>query len=357
MHRLTITICLLLCLSCSGKKQSPPPTVSVKAVKTIKKDVPLYLDAVGHVDPLLKVNITSRVRGELIGVYFNQGDLVKENELLFTIDPRTYQANFDAAEAALDATASRLKIAREKVARFTNLTKEEYFSQLDFDQLNADVETLEAQYNENKAMVDSASINLDYCWIYSPIEGRTGILQLDPGNLVKDDETQVLITVNQMKPIFVTFSIPERELPKIQYYLGQNDIETLVYFEEPAITCTGYIEMIDNMVDKNTGMVKIRSLFANNEEALWPGEFVRTRLILTTLKNSLIIPYEAIDITTKGTFVYVIKADNTVDLREVKLGPRENDHVVITSGLEEGEKVVTEGQLNLTPGTSVEIKE
>lgn len=355
--RAIILILSLLCLSCSHKKESPPPKVSVRAVQVEKKDVPLYLDAVGHVDPLLKVNITSRVKGELIGVYFNQGDYVKENDLLFTIDPRSYQANYDAAQGALDASFSKLKIAREKVERFSSLTKAEYFSQLDFDQLNADVETLQAQYNENKAILDNASINLDYCWIYSPLEGRTGILQLDPGNLVKDDETQVLVSINQMKPIFVTFSIPERELPKIQYYLDQNDIETIVYFEEPAKTCTGYIEMIDNMVDKNTGMVKIRSLFANNDEALWPGEFVRTRLILTTLKNCLIIPYEAIDITTKGTFVYVIKDDNTVDLREVKLGPRENDHVVVASGLEEGEKIVTEGQLNLAPGTSVVIRE
>ncbi len=349
---------ILLCSSCSKEKPEAPSPIPVKVQKVEPRDAPIFIDTIGHVDPVVKVEITSRVKGELTGVYFKQGDFVSKGDLLFTIDPRPFQATLDRAKASLEQNLASLKFAEEKVMRYASLTKEEYFSQIDFDQFQTDVETFSALVKQNQADVDQASVNLEYTWIYSPLDGRTGILKLDQGNLVRDDERQILISVNQITPIFVTFAVPERDLPNIQEYQKEGKLQTLVAFEDfSEKSFCGCLEIIDNMVEQQTGMVKLRALFANKNEDLWPGQFVKTRLILTTLKNSIVIPNQAVDITTTGTFVYVVKDDKTVEQRKVKTGQREMNDIIILDGLKAGETIVTEGLINLYPGASVVVRE
>lgn len=354
---LIFTLLLFSFSSCSKKQTPAPHAFPVNAAKVIKKDAPLYIDTIGHVEPIITVKIKSRVKGQITGVYFKEGDVVKKGDLLFSIDPLLFQANLDKNKAILLENLASLKIAEEKVRRYTVLTKEEYFSQLDFDQLKSDAERLSAVIKENQADIDSAEINLDYCWIYSPLNGRTGILKIDLGNWVKDDESQTLVTVNQMSPIYVTFSIPENELARLQKFRPKGEVKVRVSFDSLAKDYVeGDLEMLDNTVDEKTGMIALRATFANKTEELWPGQFVRTRLILTISKDALIIPYQAIDITTTGTFVFVVKEDKTVEMRSVKLGQREDEDVIVLEGLKEGETVVTEGLLNLYPGALVNIK-
>jgi membrane fusion protein, multidrug efflux system len=351
-----LILCVLLLFSCEKKSSTQAPEIPVKVTSVIKKDAPLYVDTIGHVEPIITVNIVSRVRGELTGVYFKEGDWIKKGDLLFTIDPRDHQATLDKANAVKEETLARLKFAEEKLVRYSGLTKEEYFSQIDYDQFKTDAATLSATVKENQADIDYAAINLDYCWLYSPLEGRTGILQITLGNMLKDDESQTLVTVNQMKPIYVTFSVPERELPHIRKYHTQKPLETRVSFESLSQNfITGSLEMLDNEVDTKTGMVKLRATFTNDKEELWPGQFVRTRLILTIAKDSLLIPTQAVDITVNGKFVYVLKEDGTVDMRPVTLGQQQDDNIIVLNGLKEGETIVTEGLFNLFPGAKVKI--
>lgn len=347
----------LLLFACSEKKPTPPPPpIPVKTIDVVKKEAPLYIDAIGHVEPMISVNIVSRVKGELTGVYFKEGETVKKGDLLFTVDPRDYQTSLDKAKAGLEQNLASLRFAQEKVTRYTNLTKEEYFSQIDFDQFKTDTETLQAAAKQNKADIDYAELQLSYCWIYSPLDGRTGILQIDQGNMLKEDESQTLVTVNQMAPIYTTLSIPEKELPRLWQYKSEGKFEVRASYGDFTHYFTGYLEMVDNTVDMKTGMVKLRAVFANTHEELWPGQFVRTRVILTVLKDSIVIPYAAIDMTSKGIYVYVVKKDKTVEMRAVKLGQREEEEVIILEGLSEGETIVTEGLFNLYPGAAIEVK-
>jgi len=353
-----LLLIILLLASCAKEKTVPPPPPSPIHAATVEvKDVPLFLDTIGHVEPMATVNINSRVKGQIVGVYFKEGDFVKKGDLLFAIDPRIFQANLDKAKATLLQNIATAEIAQEKVTRYTSLTKDEYFSQLDYDQLKSNVDQLNAVIKQNQADIDLAAINLDYCWIYSPIDGRSGILQIQEGNWVKDDESQTLVVVSQISPIYVTFSIPENALHQVKEYCQQSLLQTRASFNDLAKNYfQGELEMVDNMVDQNTGMVKLRSTFPNKQEELWPGQFVRTRLILTTRPKSVIIPYQAVSITTTGTYVFIVKEDRTIEMRAVKLGQREDENVIVLDGLQGGETIATDGLVNLYPGVTVSIK-
>ncbi len=359
MKRVLIYFLVLLSLtSCHRKKKKiPPPVFPVTISEVVQKDSPIYIDTIGHVDPIVTVNVVSRVKGEITNVYFTEGQTVKEGDLLFAIDPRTFQATLDKEVATLAATTSRYQFAREKVLRYSGLTEEDFYSQVNFDSLTTDMKTFEAVMQQNQADIDDAKINLDYCWIYSPLNGRTGILQVDRGNVLKADESQTLVVINQMKPIYVTFSVPERDLVRIRKYAKKNDLTTIAAFEDfHKDAFTGKLQMIDNQVNEKTGMVDIRSIFENEDEGLWPHQFVRTRLILYVMKDALVIPYQAINMTMEGPQVFVVKQDQTVDMRKVELGERENGDVIILKGLQKGEKIVTEGLQNLFPNAHVSIK-
>lgn len=358
-----ILILLMLFSGCGrNKKEAPPPPIfAVRVAVAAAKDVPIFVEGLGHVDPITSIDVRSRIEGELTGVYFVQGQEVKKGDLLFTIDPKPYEAALRQAQGALEQSMADLSIAEEKVRRYRGLVKEEYFSQIDYETLQATSASDAGLVQENQAQVDSAAINLDYCWIYAPIDGRTGILQIDYGNLVSADGQKPLITLNQMDPIFVTFSVPGIHLPKIQKWKQKNGCDSLTvraaYEDFREETYEGNLYMVDNQVDEQAGMVKIRAIFDNAARGLWPGQFIRTRLQLYVEKNAVVVPYAAVQLTLTGPIAFIVKEDNTIEQRALKLGQRQDDDVIISEGIQANEKVVTEGQLNLFKGAKVSIKQ
>lgn len=349
---------LLLFLTACHKKEpiKTVPVYPVRADIAVQKEAPIFIEALGHVDSITTVNIKSRIEGELTGVYFTQGQEVKKNDLLFTIDPRPYQSTLKEAQALLDQNLANLALAEEKVKRYRTLAKDEFYSQIDYETLQVSYASTSALVAQNKAQVDSATINLNYCWIYAPIDGMMGILQVDYGNLVTNDGT-TLATLNQMAPIYVTFSIPEFQLPQIQRHYREGNLKVLAAYEDfSGEFFQGKLFMLNNSVDPDTGMITLRAIFENEKRELWPGQFVRTRLILQTIPDAVVIPYTAIQLTQAGPVIFVIKEDNTVEQRAIKLGQRENADIIVLQGLKSGEKFVTEGQLNLYTGAKVAIR-
>jgi len=352
-------IFLILLIGCHSKKEPPAaPVYSVKVVTAVQKDMPIFLEGLGHVESITSINIRSRIEGELTGVFFKQGAEIKKGDLLFTIDPKPYQASLLQSQGALEQSMANLAIAAEKVKRYKTLAKDEYYSQIDFETLQADFAANTGLVQENQGQVNSAKINLDYCWIYAPIDGLTGILQIDYGNLVRTDDSNPMITLNQMDPIFVTFSVPEIKLPQIQKYMRKGEtlkVQTAYESFKDEIF-EGSLYMLDNTVDENTGMIKLRGIFDNKERALWPGQFIRTRLLLYTLQNAVVIPYSAVQLTLTGPKGFVVKENNTVEERSLKLGQRQEDTIIVLEGVKAGEKIVTDGQINLSSGSKVAVK-
>ena len=247
-------------------------------------------------------------------------------------------------------------LAQEKVKRYKILARDEYYSQIDYETLQTNYAATLALLGQNQGALDSAKINLSYCWIYAPIDGMLGILNVDYGNLIAspDGNTTPLITLNQMAPIYVTFSIPEYQLPKVQKSFRNETLKVLATYDKfEEETFSGSLFMVDNQVDPQTGMIKLRAIFDNESRPLWPGQFVRTRLILSNVPNAVVIPFTAIQMTLTNPIVFVVGSDNTVEERTVKLGQREGNDVVVLDGLKGGEKIVVEGQINLVNGAKV----
>lgn len=352
-------VLLALLSACHHKKpHTVTPKYPVQIGVAAQKEAPIFIEALGHVDSITQINIKSRIEGELTGVYFTQGGEVKKGDLLFTIDPRPYQATLNQAKAALEQNLASLSLAAEKLKRYRTLAKDEYYSQIDYETLQANYAEASALVEQTKAQVESANINLNYCWIYAPIDGQTGLLQIDYGNLVADNGN-TLTTLNQMTPIYVTFAIPEFQLPQVQKRFGKEELKVLAAYEDftdQDEIFEGKLFMMDNSVDPNTGMITLRALFENGKRELWPGQFIRTRLILYTIPKAVLIPYTAVQLTQNGPVVFVVKENMTVEQRTVVLGQREDDNVIILKGIAAEEKIVIEGQINLYSGASVEIR-
>ena len=356
--RKTAALILLIFCACSKKPPPPTPAFPVQIGRSIERTVPITIEALGHVEPILTVQIRSRIEGELKNVYFQEGQEVKRGDLLFTIDQRLYQAALNAAQATLDQSLANLMLAEEKVKRYAQLTQDEYFSQIDYESIQSNFVATAALVRQNQANVDSAALNLDYCWIYAPIDGVTGILEQTLGNLISADSSSPLITLNQIAPIYVTFSIPEIRLTDVRRAHRESPLKVLVAFEDfKKESFEGELQMFDNSVDLSTGMIKLRATFPNHDRILWPGQFVRARLILRMMEHAVLIPYTAIQQTQSGPIVYVVNKNNTVDIRKIVLGQREDDLIVVLKGIEPNEPIVTDGQLNLYQGVEVFISE
>lgn len=350
-------ICFALC-SCSKEPASKQslPVYPVSVVKSEKQDIPIYSSVIGHVDPISTIKVQSRIEGSLMKAYFEEGQVVKKDELLFTIDPRPYNATLQKAKAGYEQALAQLRLSEDKVKRFTPLVEDEYYSQNDFDTLVQHNESNKALLKENKANIESAALNVDYCYIYSPITGVAGMYQIDPGNMVFPTPSSTLVTINQIEPIYVKFFLPENQLQKLFYYKDKNPIKIEVSLDDTQDTKVyGKLNLINNQVDTETGMITVRGIFENKDHRLWPGEFVSTKLIYKIEEGAIIIPYQAVQSTPEGPVVYIVKEGNTVDLRKVVLGQRENGNIIIKQGLSDNETVVIEGQLNLSPGSKVKI--
>ncbi len=347
---------LVLLASCSsGKAKQAPRVVPVVAETANQKDVPLQLKTIGNVEAYNAVTVKALVGGEIAGVFFKEGQDVRKGDLLFKIDPRPYEAALKQAQASLARDLAQAKNAEEQAKRYAILVQKDYVSRDQYDQLRANADALAAAVEADRANVENAKLQLDYCTIKSPINGRAGSVLVNLGNVIKANDVS-LTTINQITPIYVTFSLPEQNLADVKKHAAAGDLDVEVFIPGDERSAHGALTFIDNAVDKSTGTIKLKGSFANNDRRLWPGQFVDVILILTTERNRVVVPSQAIQTGQQGQYVYVIKDDMSADLRTVTVGRTYQNVTIIDKGVSPGEQVVTDGQLRITPGSKVEIK-
>jgi multidrug efflux system membrane fusion protein len=321
-------------------KTAQPPARPATVAKVVTKDVPLYLDEIGTCAAYESVLVQAQINGVIITRNFQDGSDVKKGDLLFTIDPRPYQAALDQAKA--QAELDQVTLKRQEGLRARNV-----IAQQDYD-------TAVANEQRSRAATEAAQVNLDWCYIKSPINGRVGLRNVDVGNLV-GPSTPPLVTIQGLDPIYTDFTVAQNDLPLVRKYLDGPNVKVETYLPGGSITPRmGDLYFIDKAVQPGAGTVKVRGVTPNPDRALWPSEFVRVRFILDTLKNATLVPAQAVQVSQSGPFVFVVKPDNTVDLRPVKPGQRqEGDLTVVESGVKPDETVVVTGQLALAPGAKV----
>lgn len=332
-----------------------PQGVLVSVGEAVSKDLAVTVEALGTVEAYRSVSIRALVEGTLEKVAFQEGDHVKAGQLLFKIDPRAYQAQLNQAKAKLVSDQAQLVNAQTIVERNKALLKKGYASQQDFDTFIANAAVLMASVQADQAAVDNAQLQLDYCTIPSPINGRTGAILLHEGNMVKANDSTALVVINQLAPIYVKFSLPEHQLRVLQKEFAQEPVKVVAKAEKngPNIAI-GQLSFIDNTVDSSTGMIQLKAIFTNEMQQLWPGEFVILELPLAKLAQAVMVPTGAVQSGQTGEYVYLIDAvKNRVIYQPVTVGIAQNGETQIVRGLKPGNKVVTEGQLKLVDGTMV----
>jgi membrane fusion protein, multidrug efflux system len=354
---LTVGIAVLMLAGCSGNAENNhgPTAAPVKVNIALKKDVPVVLKAIGTVEPHNTVSVRARVAGEITRIAFKEGQDVSQGDLLFTIDPRPYQAVLEGALADLDRDNARLKSAKEDVRRYSELVKKDYVTSQAYDQTIANADALKATVASDRAAVQSARVNLDYCTVRSPITGRTGNFLVKLGNVIKAED-QPAVTINQIMPINVSFSVPEEYLADIRHYAADGTLDVEAAFPDPKEpNFKGELSFINNTVDGSTGTILLKATFPNPDKALWPGQFVNVILRLVAGRSAVVVPSQAVQRGQQGEYVFVVKADMSVESRAVQLGQRIDGETVIRKGIEAGERVVTDGQLRLFPGAKVAL--
>jgi multidrug efflux system membrane fusion protein len=335
-------------------KVRPPAPVMVAVAAT--RTVPVALDATGTVEAFSQVSVKSMVNGEVKKVHFTEGQDVAKGQILFTIDPRQYEASIRKGEADLARIKAQLATARANAERYGRLVKDGIVTAEQYDSFRTQSESLEADYAAQQANIETFRVQLSYCTIRSPISGRTGNLLIHAGNVVKANDTLSLVTINQIRPIYVTFSIPERELSRIRQYLGKRKMKVECRLPgdngPPEI---GEVSFLDNTVDAATATIKLKGTFANPKTRLWPGQFASVRLTLSSLADAVVVPTQAVQTGQQGQYVYVVTGDNA-ELRPVKAGITFEGITVVEQELKPGETVVVDGHMRVVPGGKVMVK-
>jgi multidrug efflux system membrane fusion protein len=337
-----------------GPGAKGPPAVPVSVAPVVVKDVPVRVTAIGNVEPYNSVAVKARVDGQIIQVGFKEGDRVRKGDVLFQIDPRPFQAALAQARANLAKDQAQLTRAQSQDVRYQDLLKQNFISKDAYDQVKTNAQTAEATVQGDEAAVETAKLSLDYCTIRSPIDGYAGRILIQVGNLVKANDVNPLVTLNQIVPVYASFSVPEQELSEIRKHQSAGDLvvqATLATSGRAPVT--GRLSFIDNAADMTTGTIKLKAEFANTDTALWPGQFVNVVLTLYQQKNAVVAPSQAIQNGPNGQYVFVVKDDQTVEIRDLKVARAVGEDTVVASGLKPGETVVTTGQLRLAPGVKV----
>ena len=319
------------------------------------QDVPVYIDAVGKIVAREVVSIQPQVSGRITKIHFTDGADVKTGDLLFTIDPRPYQALLHEAEANLAQSEAALDLAKVNFARVENVSDPRAVSRQDYDTKKSAVASAEATVQQNRAALESAQLNLAYCTIRSPINGRTGQRAVDIGNVVSANNGSLLV-IQRLEPIYADFTIPESELGAVQRDMAKRTLHVEVRLPDDGTEPReGELTFLDNSVQDNSGTIKLRATLANHDRRFWPGRFAKIRLILHTQRDAVLVPATAPQLSAQGSFVYVIKPDLSAEQRIVKVGQQHDNLVVINEGLKAGERVVVNGQLGVTPGGKVRL--
>jgi len=332
------------------------PAVPVTAGTVTAQDVPVYLQGIGTVQAYNMVTVKTRVDGQIVRVDFKEGQEVKEGDPLFQIDPRPYQAALEQAQAAKQKDEAQLVGAKLDLDRYSKLLGTGYQTRQSYDQQTALVAQLQAAIKGDQAAIDNAELNLGYADIRSPIDGRLGARLVDKGNLVHTSDNTALVTITELKPIFVSFTLPQDALDEIRRQQQQAPLAVRAYSSDGStLLSEGKLTLIDNSIDQTTGTIHLKARFDNADERLWPGEFVSLRVILKVRPNVATVPAQTVEEGPDGHFAYIIKPDNTVERRAVDVAAIQDGIAVITKGLSPGERVVVEGQYRLTDGALVRI--
>jgi multidrug efflux system membrane fusion protein len=335
----------------------PDPAIPVTAGTAQSQDVPVYAQGIGTVQAINTVNVKTRVDGQIMQAFFTQGQEVQQNAPLFQIDPRPYQATLDQAKANLAKDTAQLQGAQRDLARYGKLVGTGFQTRQSFEDQQATVGQLQGQVQADNAAIETAQLNLGFTAIRAPITGRTGALLIDPGNFVQASAATSLVSITQMKPIYVSFTLPATNLDAIRQNQATHLLEVDAYgADRTTLLAKGTLSFIDNHVDTSTGTIALKGSFANTDERLWPGEFVNARLILSIRHNAVTVPAQTVMAGPSGDYVYVIGPNDTVQRREVTLASRQDGLAVIATGIKAGEKVVVGGQYRLANNVKVKIE-
>jgi membrane fusion protein, multidrug efflux system len=349
--------------SCSGSASGPssaranvPQTVQVTVAAAQQQDLPVYLNGLGSVAAYYTVGVKSRVDGQLVEVKFREGEFVKKGDLLAVIDPRPYQVQLDQAQAQLFRDQASSRDAQLNYERYKNLLQESgAMSQQQVDTQKAMVDQLEGTVRNDQALVNNAKLNLSYCHIPAPESGRIGLRQVDPGNMVHASDANPMIVITQLQPITVLFTLPEDQLPIVAQHMRNGALEVDAYSrDDQTKLTTGRLLTIDNQIDQTTGTGRLKAVFDNKDNQLWPNQFVNAHLLLEVRKNVTVVPSPAVQHGPQGNYVYVVKQDGTVDARPINIAITEGNLTQVASGIMPNDLIVTDGQDKLQPGSHVQ---
>jgi membrane fusion protein, multidrug efflux system len=337
--------------------QSATPAVPVLTATVARKTVPVQIQAIGSVEAYATVAVKARVDGQITRVFFKEGQDVRPGDTLFEIDPRPFAAQLKQAQANLMRDRAQLDNARVQERRYQDLIQKKLVAKDQYDQVRTNRETAEANVRADEAAIENARLQLEYSTIRSPIAGRTGRIMIQQGNLVKANDSNPLVVINQVDPIYVSFSVPEQRLGAIRRYMNAGSVRvraTLPDADTPAVS--GRLEFVDNAVDTTTGTIRLKAAFRNEERVLWPGQFVNAVLTLYEQTDAVVVPAQAVQTGPTGQYVFVVKPDLTAEVRPVIPDRTVGGETVIAQGVVPGERVVTTGQSRLVPGSKVSIK-
>ena len=340
------------------KKKAPPPArpaVPVLAGTSVRKAMPVIIEAIGTVEAYNSISVQSRIVGQLKKIHFKEGQDVRKGDPLFTIDPDPYREKLKMAEAKLLKDKAQLKYNKDEEKRYAYLLEKGAVAKSDYENKQTIAGASQADVDSDIADVQNARLDLAYCFIASPINGRTGVYLVNEGTMVKDNDTKLTV-VNQISPIYVKFSVPEKELPRIKEYMAKKALVVKAYpTGQKDKSAAGALTFVDNTVDTATGMITLKATYPNSDGFLWPGQFVNVVLELFVEEGAVVVPAAAVQVSQNGSYIFVIKPDKTVEYRIVTASRTIGDESVITSGVGPGETVVTDGQMKLNNGSLVEI--
>jgi multidrug efflux system membrane fusion protein len=359
---LSLCASFLGCTNADSKQQKAqaagPHAVSVAVAKAQQQDVPVYLVGLGSVTAFYTANIKSRVDGQIMRVNFQEGQVVKEGDLLILIDPRPYQVQLEQMQAQIFKDQATLRDAKLNLDRYITILPSGSIAQQQVDTQKSLVDQLDGQVRTDQAQIDNAKLQLVYCNITAPFTGRVGLRQVDPGNIVHAADTNPMLILTQLQPIAVIFTLPEDQLPSVAQHMKSATLEVEAYSRDNQIKlATGKLQTIDNQIDPTTGTAKLKAVFDNKDNQLWPNQFVNANLLLETRKNSITVPTAAVLRGPQGAYVYAVKPDKTVEARPVTIALAQGNTTVITSGLNPGDTVVTDGQDKLQTGSTIEPRD
>ncbi|MFI4954940.1 MAG: efflux RND transporter periplasmic adaptor subunit [Gammaproteobacteria bacterium] len=330
--------------------------IPVSVAKAEQKSVTVDLTAIGKIFPYSTVSIRSQVEGPIVEIHFARGQDVKVGDILFSIDPRPFEIALQQAEANLYKEKALLTDAQADSQRIKTLLSKHYASQENYDQVYSAMLAQEAAVRSAEADVSNAQLQLEYCTIRSPIDGRTGDILVNLGNLVKANDNQAMVIINQLSPIYASFDVPEKFLPAINRRITAGKVPVIVSdVNKEVLSDQGELFFVDNAIDSLTGTIELKANFPNKNNELWPGQFVQVELGLYDVNDAILIPTRAIQQGQKGSYIYVINTDNRAEYREIEIGEAVNNDTIVTRGLDAGEQVVVDGQFRLIDGSNVVI--